>query len=188
MIAHVRSKGWKRKRGGGKKHYQLCEQHPGQWRNVGINPQREEKKKKGKEAANYGEKKTIHAHFQRKKKNKEKGPPATESRPSAPRWGDVPRAENCRKKLHQGFGCVLWTYYLGSSRLVISIFLRLVNNLFLRGLWSEHYWVMMASCALWAERSQELWTMFLGPGATHGGQSPWETLGPRQWTHWWVRN
>ena len=104
-----------------------------------------EKRKKERKPQAMGKKKPS---MRTSKEKKKRGPPATESRPSAPRWGDVPRAENCRKKLHEGFGCVLWTYYLGSSRLVISILLRLVNNLFVRDLWSEHYWATMASCAL----------------------------------------
>ena len=140
MIAHVRSKGWKRKRGGRKETLPAMRTASRSVKKHGNKPTARREKRKGS----------------RKlwKKNhpcplpKKRGPRATQSRPSASCWGDVPRAENCRKKLHEGFGCVLWTYYLGSSRLVISIFLRLVNNLFVRDLWSEHYWATMASCAL----------------------------------------
>ena len=144
MIAHVRSKGWKRKRGRRKETLPAMRTASRSVKKRGNQPTARREKRKGSRKL-LGKKKPS---MRISKEKKEKGPPATESRPSAPRWGDVPRAENCRKKLHEGFGCVLWTYYLGSSRLVISIFLRLVNNLFVRDLWSEHYWATMASCAL----------------------------------------
>ena len=144
MITHVRSKGWKRKRGRRKETLPAMRTASRSVKKRGNQPTARREKRKG--SRKLWEKKSHPCALPKKKKKR--GPPATESRPSAPRWGDVPRAENCRKKLHEGFGCVLWTYYLGSSRLVISIFLRLVNNLFVRDLWSEHYWATMASCAL----------------------------------------
>ena len=144
MITHVRSKWWKRKRGRRKETLPAMRTASRSVKKRGNQPTARREKRKG--SRKLWEKKSHPCALPKKKKKR--GPPATESRPSAPRWGDVPRAENCRKKLHEGFGCVLWTYYLGSSRLVISIFLRLVNSLFVRDLWSEHYWATMASCAL----------------------------------------
>ena len=184
MIAHVRSKGWKRKRGGGKKHYQLCEQHPGQWRNVGINPQREEKKK-GKEAASYGKKKAIHAHFQRKK---EKGATSYgKSSKCAPLGGCTPR-----RKLQEEIARRFWVCPLDLlPGIVPSCDIHLLTFGEQSVLAWPLVWTLLGNdgllCSLSWTESGALDYVF-GSRCHTPRTSPWETLGPRHWTHWWVRN
>ena len=144
MITHVRSKWWKRKRGRRKETLPAMRTASRSVKKRGNQPTARREKRKG--SRKLWEKKAIHAHFQRKKRKG--GHQLRKVVQVRPAGGMYPEQKIAGRKLHEGFGCVLWTYYLGSSRLVISIFLRLVNNLFVRDLWSEHYWATMASCAL----------------------------------------